>query len=150
MSQCFQQTLPYFLWSHVFSETNIILSNNDIIFHTVIFDFHLLHACSSDSYIFSAFWKSSLTVASPIWPFLQSTCLDLCLSPMNSKFFLFVIEDQHHSAITSLMRLVRMTIRQCFFPQNMLPFFFFPLVKIAVLPPVRKKLNVVTLETIKI
>lgn len=99
--------------------------HDDIIFHPMMFSFHLLHACYSDSYIISVFWNSSLTVASPIWLILQSKCLDPCLSPTNSKFFLFVFEGQHHLAITSLIKLIRMTIRQSFFPQNTLLFLFF-------------------------
>lgn len=117
-----------------------------------MFSFNLLHACYSDSYVFFVFWNFSLTVASLISPILQSTCLDPCLSPMNSKIFLFVFEDRHHLAVTSLIRLVRMIIRQCFFPHNTLspPTFFFPLVTMAEILPVRTKLNVVTLETFKI
>lgn len=56
----------------------------------------------SDSYVFCVFWNSSLTVASPIWPILQSMSLPAKASQNNFHtrgfspkyiFFFFKCED---------------------------------------------------------
>lgn len=105
--------------------SEIVLSNKAILY-SIPQCFHLLHA--SDRCVFCVFWNSSLTVASPIWPILQSTCLApwhvCCL--WSQSFYLCAFKDLHclvpTFSLISLLRLVRMIVTQGVFHQ--ITFFF--------------------------
>lgn len=85
------------------SETKMVLSNKAILFSTLWCFLLIYYLSYSDSYVFCVFWNSSLTVASPIWPILQSMSLPVKasqnnfhtrgFSPKYTFFFFFKCED---------------------------------------------------------
>lgn len=119
--------MPYSLWSHLymFSETKIVLSNKVILYSILccfVFIYYISVTLIVIYFLFSEIPLSQLLDLSD--PFFSPHVLTHVCHLWIQNFY-FCLEDQHHLAITSLIRLVRMTIRQCFFPQNTLLFHFF-------------------------